>query len=185
MPSKLSSPSKHGYGLDVLYARKISPLNKNDYTLTTDVSAPAPMSQGRLNRLRTRTKALEKSFTGDEKRDQRTLNAHNSIWQAQEQLRLAGWNGQELSNLSKNYKEASQYHFQKGNYTKASHFDHLAKAATKEATTAKRVATAAQNKADRAARVKAASDRVAAKQAAKASKPKTSTKTKSTKSTKK
>lgn len=185
MPRKLSSPSKHGFGLDRTYARKISPVNGKDYTLTTDMSAPAPYSQGRLNRLRSRTKALEKSFTGDETRDQRTLKAHSSVWQAQEQLRLAGWNDKELGNLAMNYKQASQYHFEKGNYTKADHFDHLAKAAKKEATTAKRVATTAKNKADRAERVRQASERVAAKKEAKASKtpkaPKTPKPPKSTK----
>lgn len=185
MPAKLSSPSKHGSRFEQTYARKITPVNKKDYQPATHFPSATPPSQGRVARLRTRTKSLDKMMTGNEKHDERTRQAHYTLWRAQEQLRLAGWNAQELSNLSKNYGEASQYHFQKGNYTKASHFDHLAKAAKKEATTAKRVATTAQNKADRAARVKVASERVAAKQAAKASKSKTSTKTKSTKSTKK
>lgn len=170
MPSKLSSPSKHGSRFEQTYVRKITPVNKKDFIPSNDITSSKLTSQGQLARFRSRTKSLDKMLTGDKTRDQRTLKAHSSVWQAQEELRLAGWNDKELSNLATNYKQASQYHFEKGNYTKASHFDHLAKAAKKEATTAKRVATTAKNKAERAERVRQASERVAAKKEAKASK---------------
>jgi len=171
MPRKLSSPSKHGSRSEVLFARKVSPVNPRDFDHPPDrLGNPSRMSDGAVSRSIQRYGALAERKTGNEAYDRRTKMAKGNQWSAQEQLRSAGWSAPELTSLSKNYADASKYHFDKGSFDKADHYHALSRAAKQEATTAKRVATAAKNKADRAARVKVASDRVAAKQLAKSAK---------------
>ena len=167
MPKKLSSPSKHGSGSEQTYARRIAPVNKADFQLSSD-SGSKSKSKGAATRSYQRLNNLfSNEMTGNETHDNRTIRARSRLWGAQEELRAGGWSAPELTTLSKNYAEAAQYHADKGSYKKAEHYHALSKAAKQEAITSKRVATTAKNKADRAARVKVASDRVAAKKSAK------------------
>ncbi len=154
MPKKLSSPSGHGSRSEALFARKISPVNKNDFV--PSASRPS-VSKGQMSR------SSQRFSTWSE-------GKNPAQWSAQEKFRSGGWNPQELSTISKNYADAARYHADKGSFDKANHYQTLSLAAKQESTTAKRVATTAKNKADRAARVKVASDRVAAKNLAKSKK---------------
>ncbi len=154
MPKKLSSPSSHGSRSEVLFARKISPVNKNDFV--PSASRPS-VSKARMARTSQRFSTWAEGKNPEQ-------------WTAQEKFRSGGWNSQELTVMSKNYADAARYHLDKGSYDKANHYQTLSNAAKQESTTAKRVATTAKNKADRAARVKVASDRFAAKKLAKSKK---------------
>jgi len=73
MPRKLSSPSKHGSRSEVLFARKVSPVNPRDFDHPPDrLGNPSRMSDGAVSRSIQRYGALAERKTGNEAYDRRT-----------------------------------------------------------------------------------------------------------------
>lgn len=91
-------------------------------------------------------------------------------WYYQEKFRANGWNEAELKHVAKYYRDASDYQRGRGNTQLADKYLHMHDAAKVELITQKRLVSAADNKAKRAARVRHATERYQQRQLRKAAK---------------
>lgn len=98
----------------------------------------------------------------------RSIPPKKDRWYYQEKFRANGWNEAELQHVAKHYRDASNHHRGRGNTQLADKYMHMHHAAKVELITQKRLVSAADNKAKRAARVRHATERYQQRQLHKA-----------------